>query len=53
MQIRSEILHKVANRQTHKQTNNDDYISALAEVINELMMIMSQWSRGVNQSVAY
>jgi len=25
-------LHKVANRQTDKQTNNNDYISSLAEV---------------------
>ena len=26
-------MHKVANRQTDKQTNNDDYISSLVEVI--------------------
>jgi len=36
MQIRSELrklLRKVANNQRGKQTNNDDYISSLAEVI--------------------
>jgi len=37
-QIRSEVLRKVANRQTDKQTN-DDYIS-LAEVIIMMTMMM-------------
>ena len=29
-----KFLHKVANRPTNRQTNNDDYITSLAEVIN-------------------
>jgi len=32
MQIRSEVLFKVAKMLTDRQTNNDDYISSLAEV---------------------
>jgi len=35
MQIRSEVFcfYNVANRQTDRQANNDDYISFLAEVM--------------------
>jgi len=29
-------LHKVANRETDRQTNNDDYIFSLAEVKTNL-----------------
>jgi len=32
MQIRLEVFAQVANRQTDRQTNNDDYISSLVEV---------------------
>jgi len=30
-----KFLHKVANRQIDKQTNNEDYTSSLAEVISQ------------------
>ena len=42
-----KFLHKVANRQTDKQTNNDDYISSLAEVTNPwIHLIPTVWLVG-------
>jgi len=35
MQIRSKFLRKIANRQINRQTNNDDYLSSLEEVIRK------------------
>jgi len=40
MQIRSEVLHKLANR----QTNNDDYISPLAEIIIQTVSKLEMWA---------
>ena len=31
-------MHKVASKQINRQTNNDDYISSLAEVISRLRL---------------
>ena len=38
-----KFLRKVANKQTDKQTNNDDYISSLPEVIIALNVIHCIW----------
>jgi len=36
-------LRKVANKQTNRQTNNDDYISSFAEVI-KYISIKPMWA---------
>jgi len=43
IQIRSEVfLHKVANRQTNRQTNIDDYISSEVIIITIIIVIPAQ-----------
>jgi len=46
MKIRSVVLCEVANRQTERQTNARNYITALAEVIKQYSKISALFEKG-------